>query len=170
MVRKKEENESGAASSDARKEATAKQLIAAGAKALDELFAMRFINSVDRGRYNSVATELENSFVKGKYEYPKTIAYAYKMLDNWITAPAAQEIRSNDGVAFGKTGSTSNRPQVREPKEKSKMKCYLCGKYGHIATDGECNPYDVKEWLGTCLLYTSPSPRDQRGSRMPSSA
>ena len=24
--------------------------------------------------------------------------------------------------------------------------------------------------FGTCLLYTSPSPRDQRGSRMPSSA
>ena len=24
--------------------------------------------------------------------------------------------------------------------------------------------------LGICLLYTSPSPRDQRGSRMPSSA
>ena len=26
------------------------------------------------------------------------------------------------------------------------------------------------ESLQTCLLYTSPSPRDQRGSRMPSSA
>ena len=25
-------------------------------------------------------------------------------------------------------------------------------------------------WTGDCLLYTSPSPRDQRGSRMPSSA
>ena len=25
-------------------------------------------------------------------------------------------------------------------------------------------------WLSPCLLYTSPSPRDQRGSRMPSSA
>ena len=24
--------------------------------------------------------------------------------------------------------------------------------------------------VGSCLLYTSPSPRDQRGSRMPSSA
>ena len=24
--------------------------------------------------------------------------------------------------------------------------------------------------IGSCLLYTSPSPRDQRGSRMPSSA
>ena len=31
--------------------------------------------------------------------------------------------------------------------------------------------YTVKAVLyGTCLLYTSPSPRDQRGSRMPSSA
>ena len=26
------------------------------------------------------------------------------------------------------------------------------------------------DWISTCLLYTSPSPRDQRGSRMPSSA
>ena len=26
------------------------------------------------------------------------------------------------------------------------------------------------EKIKTCLLYTSPSPRDQRGSRMPSSA
>ena len=27
-----------------------------------------------------------------------------------------------------------------------------------------------EEWAESCLLYTSPSPRDQRGSRMPSSA
>ena len=36
------------------------------------------------------------------------------------------------------------------------------------------NEYEVKissqEKLQTCLLYTSPSPRDQRGPRMPSSA
>ena len=29
---------------------------------------------------------------------------------------------------------------------------------------------DLQLHLQTCLLYTSPSPRDQRGSRMPSSA
>ena len=28
----------------------------------------------------------------------------------------------------------------------------------------------LKAWPKDCLLYTSPSPRDQRGSRMPSSA
>ena len=28
----------------------------------------------------------------------------------------------------------------------------------------------IEDTLNPCLLYTSPSPRDQRGSRMPSSA
>ena len=32
------------------------------------------------------------------------------------------------------------------------------------------NPNLATEWPTSCLLYTSPSPRDQRGSRMPSSA
>ena len=31
-------------------------------------------------------------------------------------------------------------------------------------------PVGLSDQLNTCLLYTSPSPRDQRGSRMPSSA
>ena len=44
----------------------------------------------------------------------------------------------------------------------------------------ECSPISTLEWewnhmpwgakSKSCLLYTSPSPRDQRGSRMPSSA
>ena len=35
-----------------------------------------------------------------------------------------------------------------------------CGAFG-------CDSYDIS---GTCLLYTSPSPRDRQKSRMPSSA
>ena len=34
----------------------------------------------------------------------------------------------------------------------------------------QLNLWDTNDKLYTCLLYTSPSPRDQRGSRMPSSA
>ena len=30
--------------------------------------------------------------------------------------------------------------------------------------------WQIKQWLGSCLLYTSPSPRDATLSRMPSSA
>ena len=33
-----------------------------------------------------------------------------------------------------------------------------------------CFEYFSEAWKDSCLLYTSPSPRDQRGSRMPSSA
>ena len=45
--------------------------------------------------------------------------------------------------------------------------------YGSIAFDtdydGDVDLLIARE-SGVCLLYTSPSPRDQRGSRMPSSA
>ena len=41
----------------------------------------------------------------------------------------------------------------------------------HLSRDGELMViHDPTLKRTTCLLYTSPSPRDQRGSRMPSSA
>ena len=39
-----------------------------------------------------------------------------------------------------------------------------------IRHEGPIGGPGMREMLATCLLYTSPSPRDQRGSRMPSSA
>ena len=39
----------------------------------------------------------------------------------------------------------------------------------HLAIEGARTPREAKK-PPPCLLYTSPSPRDQRGSRMPSSA
>ena len=38
------------------------------------------------------------------------------------------------------------------------------------AFDGDTDDITGNNHHATCLLYTSPSPRDQRGSRMPSSA
>ena len=44
-----------------------------------------------------------------------------------------------------------------------------------VSLDPGYGPQDYKTWIatptaGTCLLYTSPSPRDVEESRMPSSA
>ena len=36
--------------------------------------------------------------------------------------------------------------------------------------EDKINTYGLANQFDICLLYTSPSPRDQRGSRMPSSA
>ena len=42
--------------------------------------------------------------------------------------------------------------------------------YTHLgSSDADTVAYGKHEY-GTCLLYTSPSPRDKRQSRMPSSA
>ena len=39
-----------------------------------------------------------------------------------------------------------------------------------LKEDTQCEDSDIVELLRSCLLYTSPSPRDERLSRMPSSA
>ena len=43
-------------------------------------------------------------------------------------------------------------------------------RFWYEVNDGNGNAEVVEVCIYTCLLYTSPSPRDQRGSRMPSSA
>ena len=52
---------------------------------------------------------------------------------------------------------------------------YIVSKYGvselfRLLVGGGKENLNVGEFVKFCLLYTSPSPRDQRGSRMPSSA
>ena len=49
----------------------------------------------------------------------------------------------------------------------SDVALYECDLQGGRGSDAFVNPVDL---VFPCLLYTSPSPRDQRGSRMPSSA
>ena len=43
------------------------------------------------------------------------------------------------------------------------------GAWSYVKNDGSLSTKDDVN-TNICLLYTSPSPRDQRGSRMPSSA
>ena len=42
--------------------------------------------------------------------------------------------------------------------------------FGNYLSGAMRNPSAAQKQFPNCLLYTSPSPRDQRGSRMPSSA
>ena len=46
----------------------------------------------------------------------------------------------------------------------------VCINYLTHRQEAETLAEKIRNHGGNCLLYTSPSPRDQRGSRMPSSA
>ena len=48
--------------------------------------------------------------------------------------------------------------------------CHRIEVLGHLSTDKEGVTQLVELGINSCLLYTSPSPRDKRQSRMPSSA
>ena len=58
----------------------------------------------------------------------------------------------------------------QKPESEDHFKAYWCDEdhFGKVLP----NPDDkvLADHYQICLLYTSPSPRDQRGSRMPSSA
>ena len=60
--------------------------------------------------------------------------------------------------------------ELRDPKKimkLSKLGCFHQSKLSFLRSFLK----EFKDWkYNSCLLYTSPSPRDQRGSRMPSSA
>ena len=79
----------------------------------------------------------------------------------------------NNGIIEKVTGGNVN---VVTTSIKSDKNSGLMDSRTHEALKAEKNPnitYAVTKVTGvpaSCLLYTSPSPRDQRGSRMPSSA
>ena len=79
-----------------------------------------------------------------------SIKYHYDVFDNWI----AQEVYDTDGqLVVSRSFVVVNGQRVA---------AYVDEGLAYVYT---YSPHD-----GSCLLYTSPSPRDQRGSRMPSSA
>ena len=91
-------------------------------------------------------------------DYPNLTLYVVDGGSNDQTVEILQEYDSNPKFRW-----------VSEPDD---------GQSDAIRKGFESGDEEIIGWLcsddfyfpGTCLLYTSPSPRDQRGSRMPSSA
>ena len=82
------------------------------------------------------------------------------------TATAAAAVSSNQLLGFEAVQSTDKKPLFNISLAQWSLHRALKSK----KLDNLDFPKLTKEEFGICLLYTSPSPRDQRGSRMPSSA
>ena len=88
----------------------------------------------------------------------------------WATKPVIFALDlpgPQEGLLVGAAQSPFLPTTIKGPE--SEVEVTLPVYMGALLTDMKTGP--VGRWdYGTCLLYTSPSPRDQRGSRMPSSA
>ena len=107
---------------------------------------------------------LYNSFSLSLRDIEKMMLYrgievTYESIRDWVnkfSLPAAKKIRKN-------------RPRLSDKWHLDEVRIVIKGEVHWLwrAVDEEGIVLDI---LIHCLLYTSPSPRDQRGSRMPSSA
>ena len=80
------------------------------------------------------------------------------------------EVLSDNGNLVAKLYTTVFKNSEAPLQEMKNLGFDFDGFYGNDSKEIPVPAVFVIEQDGTCLLYTSPSPRDQRGSRMPSSA
>ena len=104
--------------------------------------------------------------------YAKTLESVAKNPSHFYSGTIAQEIVKQVSQS-PRQGSLSLDDIA---KYEAKKRTALCVNYREQLV---CGPQPASSWVSVgeilgllerCLLYTSPSPRDQRGSRMPSSA
>ena len=92
--------------------------------------------------------------------------------------PSASLVPENDpSTLFTGSGMQPMVPYLlgeTHPAGRDLINIQKCCRTGDIEEVGDNSHLTFFEMIGrwdlNCLLYTSPSPRDQRGSRMPSSA
>ena len=81
-----------------------------------------------------------------------------------IHIPSDPEIESKKGGSSKKFTEPDETPKFHPQTQEESKK----GSNSILSIDDR--EIEVADHSGTCLLYTSPSPRDKRQSRMPSSA
>ena len=124
---------------------------------------------------------------QNKVDYLCTSSFAHTSVtvnnSSVYTTNSTQQIAGNmsSGLAMSVTGSSTDKLFLHNSSNQSSTGITPSGYSGHYST---CIIYksDSNNWLvgwdngnvtevdNSCLLYTSPSPRDPKTSRMPSSA
>ena len=108
--------------------------------ACEEYLACLFIRTINQERYGPLKTKLAYDWAFGEDSYPKTVAKAFKLVEQW-------EDEHGSKSSKGKTGDNEEVGvgfvQQGLPKAaKADINCYGCGKKGHYGW--EC-PNSSKE-------------------------
>ena len=86
--------------------------------------------------------------------------------------PAPEPVGQEQGIGDAAGVGQDHLPAklAARTEEIAEVLIYAHGALHAEELDRDALPFRIAAQRDVCLLYTSPSPRDQRGSRMPSSA
>jgi len=120
---------------------TEQQMQEAKERILDKTVA--FLVRADRDRYGKLIKEIENDFLKGHDNYPKTPTEAYNLLVNYRNYVTVNKRNISQGgldqVAFiteGKRQKVDKNFKIDKDFLKfPNIKCFKCGQFGHYKSD-----------------------------------
>ena len=106
------------------------------AAAREMMWANWFILHSDRSRFGDLIVGLQNNYLMGQNNYPKTLTDAYSRLTNW-KMPSGNNRNTNNsgsGISFNTVGE-----QKAKGKFRPNITCHNCGEVGHYSYDC-CHP------------------------------
>ena len=117
-----------------------------------------------------VAYDLDTGDVVWKTNLAKALPHEKGHLTSSYASASAVTDGKKIYAFFGSLGLFALDMDGKQLWDKKFPKMKTAAGFGEGASPALLDNILVIPWDEDCLLYTSPSPRDQRGSRMPSSA
>eukprot|EP00978_Attheya_sp_CCMP212_P037163 scaffold173586_cov64-Attheya_sp.AAC.1 len=122
--------------------ATVAQKAVLGKEGQGMYLAVALLLNSDKNRYGKLIEDLENNYLHGKDNYPKTVTSAYNILTNWKQDVRNIQGPTNDGISFTNVEDGANNeeePDVTlatdgKKKDFPHITCHCCGKKGHYAS------------------------------------
>ena len=129
-------------------------------------------------KYNSEWSENLEDIVKSwalkavlQREMHNKSAKYYKTISTKVTLPLIMLTTLTSVGSFGAVDSAQYKIWMYATGGLNLVAAFLASVMKFLKPDEKCSMHTrMSKLFDICLLYTSPSPRDQRGSRMPSSA
>ena len=100
--------------------------------------AYGILERADRARYGNLIEEIENDYLKGHNNYPKTAAEAYNLLVNYKNCACLQNKRNAASSGLDQVAFIAEAKRTKGDGTLMKYphrKCFKCGEYGHYKSD-----------------------------------
>jgi hypothetical protein len=120
----------------------------------DKFITCVFLAGVDGKKYGRLKTELNNAYVAGQNNYPKTVENAVTMLSHYMNDKGVQ-------VADEDKGQAALTSFMQKHKN---VTCYRCGKKGHYAN--KCPDGDNDDEASTTSSISNRSSNNSRHNRV----